>query len=233
MQNAALLLLAFLLASPLQAQIIMRRHARRGELPPKVLIILLPTGQGRLEAMRQMGRTDLATRLNSDLTSIRNKLIMDFNDNYNYGPYYFVADSNADKVERREFNGILLGPDLKVVSNPVIGAQDTAQMVAYYGYLERRDLPVKKSRFGVEYYEMFDGDSEVKLQGLVLCDYRLSQLNRPLPRQILGSGRNRPKQSSDVYWFNSKNFDLEYSTCAGGVSDKLRSFYGPYPYGNF
>jgi hypothetical protein len=212
------------------AQAIGRQRARRTEKPPKALIIVLPHGTTRLQAMMDMGKAEQANQLRQDLLQVRQKMVEDFNDNFDYCPYYFVVDSNVEKVKDRQFEGILLDSNLQAVSNPVIGPDDTTQMIGYYGY-RLRDKDQQVHTIYGDYTAMFNGDTDAMLQHLVLSDYKFEQLNRPLPRTPVGFvPRSKLKKPRYAYRFESKVFDVRYRMSAALVASGLWRFYGPYPY---
>jgi len=216
--------LAACASTPADAQLFQRRRALPDEQPPSALLVLLPTGARRLAALRSMGDSLHSSVLRYDLERIRTKMMEDFRDNYTYGPVYFFMDTSVAALRagdvRRAF---LVDATGQPVPESELEVLDTNYLVAFYGY-RSRDL-----RAGGSGGDMINGDTEAMIQQLVLLDYNLAQLQRPLPRTVsnrYAGMKTKERRPRYYYRYVSKYFDLQYRASAARASLVLSNFYG-------
>ena len=205
-----------------------RSGADDGPPAPAALFVLLPYSTQRIHMLEARGDQATARELRKAQAEMRERLIADFQDNFHYGSYYFVADSNAEKAIAGQWDGILLDSALRPAGTVPFPADDSTILFAYYGY---RDRGISKTTL------LREGEGDAMAQGLdpiyqtlVLCDRQLNQFPRRMQRR---AGNPNPpllmRKPAYVYYYRSRAFNISYNAAAAALAVRMMRFFGPPP----
>lgn len=206
-------------------QLLMRRHAKKSELPPKVILVQLPTYENRMEYFKKANKTESLQLLKKDADSMQSKIIADFNDNVNYCPVYYFYDRDLDKIRSKEFSGVVMNSQLEPLNNPIITANDSSYFIALFGHVIQQGNNTKSEGTATAGYNV--ASNKQKLQVL---DHRYNKVQKPLPSGTNNAWGGKPKRSPEFYKYESSKFDIYYIPYAANFNSKLHVFYGKYPY---
>lgn len=223
-QYVRLLVFVLLISSEAQAQLFSRNHAKKNEPAPKAILVQLPTYQRRTEALEKTNNTARLEQLKKDRDSFTARIIMDFDDNFNYCPVYFFYDKDLDKIINNNLDGILFNNRLEPVKNPVISATDTNFFIVMFG------RPVITSEYENGVQVMSANQSASDKQALQVFDHNYRKLKNPLPNGSNNAWGGRSKKSREHYKYASPVFDIYYIPYVAQYNAKLHTFYGNYPY---
>jgi len=195
--------------------------------PIKALIVLLPYSSQRVKILKEQGDFATAEALTSDYAEMRARMISDFRDNYSYGTYYFLPDSQAYALrERANWDNLLLAPDLQRIEKAPIGPQDTAVLIAQYG-LRARPRDVHEDINGAQ--EQYSADYRAWIYpSMILTDYTLQPF--PYKMKRIKGIKYTPKPLRYprwVYYYRSKRFQIAYNHAAAALSARIFQFFGP------
>lgn len=211
------------------AQVFQRRRATEFERAPNAVLVMLPTATRKLEVLDRMRDTVRGNSLRRDVAEIQRKMVADFRENFSFCPVYFFYDTASSAIRRGEFAATLQDTALQPVPSSAYDAlAEGDHIVAFFGY-RSRDVATRSRRGDMEYFEMYDGDTEAMIQQLVLLDSKMEQLIRPLPRTVANRYpgiKTRTKRPSYVYRHYAKYFDMQYKPSAARADAVLSNFYG-------
>ena len=221
--------IAFLAVAPsADAQIFQRRRASETERAPNALLVMLPTATRKLEVLDRMGDEVRAQSLRQDIAEIQEKMVADFRENFSFCPVYFFFDTASSAIRNGNFAAYLQDTALQPVPSSAYSKLDAGEhLIAFFGYRTREATRVRRGE--VDYFEMYDGDTEAMIQQLVLLDAKMEQLVRPLPRTVANRFpgiRTRSKRPAYTYRHYAKYFDMQYKPSAARADAVLSNFYG-------
>ena len=196
---------------------------------PKAVIVLLPYGAKRMQALSGPENSfELGVSM-ADLQEVRKRIVADFRDNYKYGTYYFLPDSVDVRSENTDWSAQLMDSSGAPATNLIIDPTDTNFMFTYYSYREREKVRVNtlQQGKGVSYE---DGGLTAIYKAWVLTDRSLNAYPEKLDRRRryrlpLFRGGN-PRR---VYYYESSLFDINYRASAFKLWEALYEFLGPPP----
>ena len=154
-------------------------------------------------------------------------MVSDFRENFSFCPVYFFYDTASSAIRRGDFAAFLQDTALQPVPSSAYERLTDNHFIAFFGY-RGRDISSRSRRGEVEYFEMFDGDTEAMIQQLVLLDSKMEQLVRPMPRTVanrfpgIKTGTKRPAY---VYRHYAKYFDMQYKPSASRADAVLSNFF--------
>ncbi|XZF15160.1 hypothetical protein ACTHGU_03415 [Chitinophagaceae bacterium MMS25-I14] len=211
-----------------------KKNIFHGYYPPKVLLLILPTGGTRRTYLQKTHDTKRLAFLQEDIQTMQQKMIQDFKDNFTYCPVYFFADTNSALIKEQKFNGALLDDKLQPVAGSVIPAGDTNYIIGYFGVAgvesTAADTAAPDPRKPTEeiYLKSQNGQSGL---GLHIMTYRFAHIVSPQPfgvRQTTFFSLNRAeKRRMSIYNFKSEHFEISYTASAALYNATLLHFYGP------
>lgn len=188
------------------------RRARKGELPPKALLVILKTRQRQVDWMLDH-HPEKVPRLKKDIQSVLEATVNDFNDHFSYCPVYYFADTLMDEVMAGRLSHVLLDKDLRPAKNVVLQDGDTSFFVVDFGQMSQSS---KQERPEQGY---------VSLRAVLLVmDHRFEMLEWPRPgyaRGFIGTGSSRYRD----YWYRSKNHEIDYTPQAAAYHLTLQRYY--------
>ena len=215
----AVLLVITLCHADAEAQLLMRRHARKNEPAPGAILVQLPTYQRRIDYLQRPKDSAKLQQVKRDADSMQAKMVLDFSDNIDYCPVYFFYDSDIEKIKNKQLNGVLLNSNLRPVQPSSVTAIGKNYFIVLFGLV----------------YEETTGESEGSLsagqsvasskQRLQVYDSDYQKVKKPLP-----SGTNnvwaKPKRDISAYQYESPLFNIYYHPYAARFNAKLHVFYG-------
>ncbi len=209
-----------------------RTFTNRTRIPPipkapKAVVVLLPSGKKRIDALTRMGDTYQLETMTGDLEQVRKRIIADFRDNYKYGTYYFLPDSADILAEETDWTKMLLDKNGAPAKEVIVGVNDTDFMFTYYNYWERQKVRVNTLTEGKGISYEAGGVIPI-YKAWVLTDYQLNAYPEKLSRRRNYSlpafkGPN-PRR---VYYYESSLFDVNYRASAFKLWENLYEFLGP------
>ena len=196
---------------------------------PSVVLVQLRSEHNRIEALKKARKYREADIVQTDAGVIRTKMIADFRDHITFCPVYFYADTNAELVKQKKFDGILFNADSTPVKNLIINDSSRDYFIVYYGYpnyqSRARDTAfvtelrtennvedalgrgvIMNDMSRKEYPEETD---EIYGKGLVINNYRFQQVSF-LYKFGYDNVLFKMKRSNRKYVYVSKRFDMEY-----------------------
>ena len=206
-------------------------HTRIPPIPkaPKAVIVLLPYGAKRFQALAGDDNSYQRNVSIEDLQEVRNRMMADFRDNYKYGTYYFLPDSVDVRSDNTNWSRQLMDKNGAPAQDLVIDPADTNFMFSYYSYREREKVRVNTVQEGKGIsYE--NGGLMAIYKAWVLTDRSLNPYPEKLDRRRrytlpLFRGAN-PRR---IYYYESSLFDLNYRASAFKLWESLYEFPGPPP----
>lgn len=207
------------------AQLLMRKHAKKHEHPPKALLVQLPTYENRMEYFRKSNNKSSISLLKKDADSMVSKIVADFNDNFNYCPVYYFYDRDLEKVKSKNFIGILLNDKLQPINNTVINQSDTNYFIVNFGHVVETNNADNAE--GTASAGQTVSSSKQKLQ---VYNHLYHKIRKPLPNGVNNAWGGKTKRNPEFYRYESAKFDIYYNPYVAQFNGKLHVFYGKYPY---
>ena len=207
------------------AQLFKRSHARENEIPPKLILVELPTVVNKVTYYNKNGKTEKALAIQACNDTLVKRMLADFNDHFSFCPVYFFFDTAVSAIRNREFSS-LLNRELKPAQNVVITPADTNYFVAYFGLETPDEIPVgyKNDPFSAA------GTASV-VPNLIALGPDFKKLRPGLPDKPRMNSVKHTKAPSNLqlynYMYRSKEFNLSYKPFAYFYSATLTRFYKP------
>jgi hypothetical protein len=201
---------------------------------PQTVIVLLPYARQRIQMLHAIGEHTNAEAMEADYAEMRSHMIADFKDNFDYCPFYFMADSAAYAFQRGENTQALLDRNLQPVSNTTLNPQDSTLYYVKYS-LRQRPVHTMKSQYGGDIQTTGRDEVEPIYPSLVLMDHNLDQVPRRAPllnrKQVRGIrvGEYSLKNPKWMYYYRSKKFRIAYNASTPAFMYYLMRFFGPSP----
>ncbi len=101
---------------------------------PSVVLFQLRSEHNRISAMLQNNDIQEAELVAHEAEEVTKRVHLDFNENFGYCPVYYYMDTNADRIKKREFNGVLMNDKGEFVYDVVPPGDSTTYVIVYYGY---------------------------------------------------------------------------------------------------
>lgn len=205
------------------------RRAPRGEKPPKALLVELLTREPQVKYVKQY-RPERLQEIMKDIHSVMRVTTMDFKENFDYMPVYYFIDSNADKIKKGEFAGVLLDENLQPVEQTILAEGDTSFFIAYYSTCipqpDYVDIDKAYSNRLSAQQESF-GDAPLGMKRtLLVMDHRFEMLRLPKPRSPRTYVRLSLKDNRRLT-YRSKNTMIDYVPQAASYHATLERYYRP------
>ncbi len=108
------------------------RRAKPGEVPPKAMLIELLTRQNQRDYVVQ-NRPELLTVFENDVSEVKRRTVLDWSSYFKFCPLYFFLDTNADRIRRGEFEGVLLDSTMKPATNLAVQPGERNIYIGYFG----------------------------------------------------------------------------------------------------
>ncbi len=202
---------------------------------PQTMIVLLPYARQRIQMLHTIGEHTTAEAMEADYAEMRSHMIADFKDNFDYCPFYFMADSAAYAFQRGENVQALLDRNLQPVSNPALNPlADSTLYFVKYG-LRQRPVHTMESQYGGDIRTTGRDEVEPIYPALVLMDHNLHQVPRRAPllnrKRVRGLrvGEFSLKNPKWMYYYRSKKFQIAYNAATPAFTYYLMRFFGPSP----
>lgn len=216
-------LLVFSTQSFGQDKIFNRKHAKN-EIPPKALLVIIPSESNRRAALQNMHDTKKLSLLEDAVKNVQRKMVMDFTDNFHYCPVYFFVDTNQAKIKALQFDGILLDSTLKPATNPVLANGDTNFIVGCYGIMSPTHDTTAST---AEAYKKHQ-DIATQTQSFYAMDHKFQILHSGYPFKSYSLTKDpgyKMKKSKNAYYYSSPFFEISYAASAWKYSATLTQFF--------
>lgn len=185
-----------------------------------VVLVALHAEKNRLREAEKLTNKDIENAIKSDAEQIKKLTIQDFTDNYHQLPVYYFMDSNADKLLKGTYDGILMNADGSVVTSVPAAVYSKKFVVAYYTF---PDLQYAFEDVVTDTNRWLESGSRVNRHALVLFNNKFQQFNYYNKRPFDALDADMKK-----YYYKSKKFDMEYYPLAEKLSTtttRKRSFW--------
>ena len=152
------------------------------------LLVRLKTSEKKIEAARDAGLSDFANEIKEEQKAENEEIVKAFSSYYNFCPVYFFYSSCSKQVAERNFEGCLLGENLK----PLLEVPRIDDFfIAEFDYVKKSE-DQHFSHYSIdydtagnkEYSPNYYGGTETGPDALVMMDSRFHQLTRPFPYYI-------------------------------------------------
>ncbi|PZF74692.1 hypothetical protein [Taibaiella soli] len=208
-----------------QDKIFTRKHAKN-EVPPKALLVIIPSETNRKKALIAAHDQKRLSLLQDAVTKVQHKIVVDFTDNFHFCPVYFFVDTNQSKIEALQFEGVLLDSSFKPVSNSVLHAGDTGFFVGCYGIMT--NTPDTTTIYSnTEQYKQHQ-DVATQTPSFYVMNHEFEVLRSGYPFKAYGSTENpgyKMKKPKNAYYYSSPYFDISYEASAWKYSATLTQFF--------
>jgi hypothetical protein len=208
------------------SQVFQRKRKRSDEPAPKAMLVEIRTHQRKQVYYLQHRFTEKQEQLLIDIDSVRDRLAMDFNDNFSYCPVYFFVDTNRSKILAGTLEGMLLNSNLAPATEIALQPSDHYQIV-YFGYPISSPEPQANTQ---DIFATGDVNTRSNRQQLVVLDKHGKAVRKPLPNGASSARGATLKRDVKAYRYRSPMHEVYYVPYAGNLNLKLYSFYGMYPY---
>ncbi len=222
-----LVLAIMILSNTGSAQLLSRKKANDNEKAPKAILVQLSTSSRKMDYYRRAKKQALVKQLETDVQNVMDKMVMDFNDNFNYCPVYYFMDTNANLVLEQKFDGVILDNQMHPISYIDLNAEDPYNIVLFG--IVTKDA---SNYNGHDNSDPMDAGYNVGSTShrLIVLNKDFKAINKPLPNGLNNINRGKLRQPVSSYIYDSPKFDIYYRPYARNLSAKMLSYYGPYPY---
>lgn len=170
---------------------------------PAAVLVQLRSEHNRMEALTKARMYEELEEVKKDALAVRDRMVLDFHNNFSYCPVYYYMDTNADLIKKKIFDGILLQEDGSPVKNPVVNSNSDNYVIAYYGYPVSQSTTDKVQADATDSQPLFG-------KGLVILNDKMLQLTYFYKFGYDEIFFDKRKQWIKKYYYNSKRFDIEY-----------------------
>ncbi|PQJ09658.1 hypothetical protein CJD36_017130 [Flavipsychrobacter stenotrophus] len=181
-----------------------------------MVLVMLHAEKNRLEAARKVNNTELFATIAADAEQVRIRTIMDFTENLESYPVYYIMDSNYEKIYHKQFDGIVLNADGSIATDVKIDTAKPNYILAYYGtgdFQTYFNSPLTES--DKEKYQQEGGRTHG--MGLTIYNSKFHQLTHfykmayANPTVLtLEEAKKLPHNRTKRYFFKSKQLEMEY-----------------------
>lgn len=204
-------------------------RAKRGEKPPKALLVELLTRQNQVEYMQKNNPARVPEILH-DIESVMKVTALDFEAHFDFIPVFFFIDTNAEKIKNGQFEGVLLDAKLQPVKQHVLQEGDTSFFVAYFGAFMPQPQVIKPGYTNTNnlggYRETAGDDPTALKKTLLVMDHNFEMLQLPKPRTPNNYG-DLPRKAYRKYSYRAKKSSFDYVPLASSYDATLRRYYRP------
>jgi hypothetical protein len=177
----------------------------------------LPTEQNRMKVLDRRNHENEVLEIDHDAQEVRNVMVHDFTDHFTFCPVYYFTDDNLERVRAQDFNGILLGRDMKPVSNMDIAAGSKDYLVVRYDRPENQPKRYKVVRDTA-------GINEGSMaKGLIVSNYKLQQV-KAITINDQKKSLMTPTQRK-LYSYKSRHYQIDYYPLAKELDNKVPRIY--------
>lgn len=182
---------------------------------PTAVLVEIRTEQNRVKAVARAKKYKMLEELNKDVAGVANAMINDFKDNFDHCPVYYYADTNSERIARKNFSGILYNADSSTVVPGLMNSLSRNYLVIQYGQpaKQKRNEPTAAT-------EDRAISSEPKGKGLILCNEKLQQVSFIYKFDYENVFVNKKKNKQYIY--KSRHFDIDYYPYAEQLNAKLK-----------
>jgi hypothetical protein len=211
------------------------RRAKAGDTPPRVMLIELLTRQNQREHLQKY-RPDLLPQFEHDVQEVSVRTRRDWASYFHFCPVYFFIDTNADKIRRGEFEGVLLDSSLNPIQDPILKPGDRDFYIGYFGSPIHQPDSMRKTTHGqtLGQYGEHDGDDPTSLfrERLLVNDpdFRLLPDTKPRTnyiRALRPSWMTVPQYR--IYhrsiYYNASKWYIDYMPVAHSYDATLKRFF--------
>jgi hypothetical protein len=78
-----------------------------GQTQDQIILFQIPSSSTQIEAAEQAGQHEVAKDFMRWDNQIKNAIFLDFSENYSFGPVYFFATEDADKIKKQDFSNVV------------------------------------------------------------------------------------------------------------------------------
>jgi len=230
----SLILVLSLLASEYASSQVFFRRAKRGERPPKALLISIQTRKRQEEYLLKY-RASAINEFRQDVREVAKRTIRDFSTYFHYCPVYFFIDTMSAQIAQGHFQGVLLDSSLTPCKSIVLGDGDKDFFIGYYG----SPIPQPDSIRDVYFRDnttapdvIGDDPTSLYREKLIVLDYRFELLRGTAPRTNIYKWVRPENMSASEYRhyyhaikYNSDKWYIDYTPCAYSYAQTLQRYY--------
>lgn len=229
MRRLCLFLLFILSASSAGAQLGVGRRARRGDVPPKAMFIILLTRQAQREHLMNT-RPEYLPQFDKDVAEVMARTVKDWSHNFRYCPVYFFVDTMEQKIRNGQWAGVLLDTALKPAANLAVNPDDNVY-IGYFGSpLPQLDATAARGALG--YSEGYDATSLIR-ERLLVTDSKFRLLPDRLPHtnyvravRPAGMSYEQYRQYRKELSYDADRWYVDYMPVAYSYDKTLQRFFG-------
>lgn len=178
------------------------------------LLVRLKTSEKKIQAAQDAGLNDFANEIRENQRAENEEITQAFADKFDFCPVYFFYSNCSKQVLEHDFEGCLMGSNLKPLQE--IPRIDDF-FIAEFDYVKKSEDQYF-SHYSIEYdtagYKEFSpnyyGGTETGPDALVMMDSRFHQLTHPFPfyvRTYQGFSLLKRSKENTVRLFNKKLTD--------------------------
>jgi hypothetical protein len=184
---------------------------------PVAILVQLRSEHNRIEALTKAHWNKELEIVKADAAGETSATINDFKDYFNFCPVYFFIDTNAEKVQNMQFEGILLDTNLAPAKNILISKLSKNYLIVYYGFPLAQDVAADLRSDSVVNE---NSTTPTQFKGLIINNYKFQQLTYIFKSEtdFISFKKKNKKQK---YLYVSDKFDIEYFPFAGILNEEL------------
>lgn len=173
---------------------------------PRAVLVQLRSEHNRVAALSKARRYEDRDEVIHDAEEVRQRMILDFHNNFTYCPVYYYIDTNVEQIRQKKFYHVLYDDSGRLVNEPVINGNSDDYVIAYYGYpvsQSRQDrIQTETSRYISDPLTPFG-------RGLVILNDKFLQLTYFYKLGYDEIFFNKKKWTKK-YYYSSRHFEIEY-----------------------
>jgi len=184
---------------------------------PRAILVQLRSEHNRIEALARDRRHKELEEVKNDAVAVRQKMILDFSDNFTKCPVYYYMDTDINLIKNKQFDGALLNADGSPAHSIPLNNGSRDYLVVFYG----QPVSQPKNTAVVTDTTKYSYESDVPFgKGLVILNVEFKQVNY---LYMFGYNQRALKRSikTKKYCYSSKHFDIEYFPFAKLFNNKL------------
>lgn len=155
------------------------------ELHESVLLVRLSTKKTSINALRKVGRKELAQKIEEKQKTRNQEIINSFRAHFDFCPVYFFYSDYSKYIINNQLDSVLFLND-KLEITPSIKVSNSIYFTAEFTSLEQDTAQYHNSTYydRGEKKESYYGGSENSLTGLIIKNKNLYQLKHPFPYYV-------------------------------------------------
>lgn len=178
---------------------------------PRIVLVQLSAEQNRIAALTKTNNQKHIEEVKNDAQQVREVMINDFHDRFDFCPVYYFIDTNAEAIKNKQFDGVLLNADGTKATDLPLNKNSKDYLIVVYGYPDEKtnkNEPVTNQA------------SSLPGRGIVLFNSEYKQVGYIIEGDYTSIGV-ATNQQHYKYAYISAHFDIQYMPFARQLNEAL------------